>query len=621
MGSTNAPPAKKRRRGIFFLLLTLLLLGGIVSGGIAVWRQREAAGQFLTSLLSRWGWEVKTSTPPASPAATAEAPRRYQMEVFLDPAARRAEGNWQLSLRNETTQSLTELYFHLYPNAFRAPDATPAPAAAYRGGFNTGGIEVREIKVEGRPAAGEVKGTILRLPLERPLQPGKTVILEMQFQVDIPGLAYRFGQDEGVTVLGNWYPLLAVYDQQGWHLDPYLKIGDPFYSQMADYKVSVVLPTEQVVAATGWVEKETLLGQGKKRVELVARQVRDFALVCSDAFQLETKRINGITLRSYSWPQHAASARQAMEAAASALLFFSRTYHYYPYPQFSLVEVPMNGLSGMEYPLLVMLNSRLYAEKNTREQWESLVAHEVAHQWWYNLVGSDQFAEPWLDEGMAVWAAEVYLREQGQGGRRQKGQSRSANGSPGKVLQPLAAFSDAAEYYALAYYGGSLFWEKLEERLGAEKVKQIWRRIASQYCYRELSTAALLQLINEAAGENLQEFCLAQLGVQGIGLAAAPKAGEEKKGPDLAIAQAVTVVRGESMYVVIQVENRGTEAAGSFSVEVEEDRGKKWEQRLAGLPPGKSYTFSGAVSGPGTIRVDCHSEVEESDEENNRSRF
>jgi len=473
-----------------------------------------------------------------------------------------------------------------------------------------------------------VEGTVLSLRLPRPLPAGETVSLEMKFQVDIPQVAYRFGQAEGVTALGNWYPVAAVCDQNGWHLDPYVKIGDPFYSQVADYKVSVVLPTEQVIAATGWAEKETLLGQGKKRVELAARQVRDFALVCSDAFCLETRRINGFALRSYCLPQHVSSARQAMEAAAGALLFFSRTYHYYPYPQFSLVEVPMDGLSGMEYPLLVMLNSRLYTEKSAAGQWAPLVAHEVAHQWWYGLVGSDQFAEPWLDEGMAVWAAEVYLREQAPDRLAQKSQRRSGNEGPGKVWQPLSAFSDAAEYYALAYYGGSLFWEKLEERLGAEKVKQIWRRLAAQYAYRELSTAALLQVISEAAGENLQEFCLALLGAgpekpagPAAGASPQPKGEEKQEGPDLAVAESFTVVRGESKYAVIRVENRGTEAAGSFTVTVEEDSGRKWEQRLAGLPAGKSYTFSGMVSGAGTVYVDSRDEIKESSEANNRSRF
>ena len=590
-------------------LIFLLLLMGLALGGFFFYRQPA---------------EIRISQPAAVPPGSGSV-RSYQIDVVLDPAARRLAGVCRLTLQNDLQHSLGELFFHLYPNAFRSRDTTPAPPAAYPAGFVPGGMEVGEIKVEYQPAPAEVQGTVLRVSLPRALPAGGRVEVEIPFELTIPAVAYRFGQWDGVTALGNWYPVLAVYDESGWHLDPYLHLGDPFYSQAADYQVVLTIPTEQVVAASGLPESEEILGGGWKRILLKVAKVRDLALVTSARFHLETLQDGDITLRAYSLSGHEDSSRLALSAASRALQFYRRTFACpYPYRQFSLVEVPMQGLNGMEYPLMAMISSREFAFTSL-SQWQPLIAHEVAHQWWYGLVGSDQWREPWIDEGMAVWSTELLLRELNQTGPRRK----RAPPSPGSVLYTLEEFSDASEYYTLAYLGGSLFWEALEGHIGRDRVCQLWSALAAEYQFREISTYKLLELIDRVAGKAVGDFARGQLGI----LSTSPRAGASdsnavnniisgevgagSRQPDLTVENASVYRRGEKNCLIVRVMNRGTQAAGEFAIAFREPDSPGWVQKLAGLPPGRTYTFSCSTTGWGTAVVDCYDQVAESNENNN----
>jgi hypothetical protein len=563
---------------------------------------------------------VSSKQPAGTGPAVKTSARSYTIEASLQPRERLLTGVCRVSLTNEQDQDLSELFFHLYPNAFRSADRTPAPANAYPKGFGPGGMDVLEVEVNGEVTPGETTDTLLRVPLKNPLKPGGQLVVDMKFQVSIPPAEYRFGQYDGVTMLANWYPVLAVVDKSGWRNDPYYPLGDPFYSQAADYQVSLVLPTEQVVASTGSQGREEILRDGLKRVSMKADKVRDFAIVASDRFHLETLRDGEVTLKSYSLNGHDQNGRTALHAASQALRFYGEAFACpYPYGQFSLVEVPMDGLSGMEYPQLTMINVQEYAKSDLR-RWQPLMSHEVAHQWWYGLVGTDQCGEPWIDEGLATWSSEVFLRQQyGAAGSPRQGTP------PGRILRPLSDFTDRSEYYTLVYYGGSMFWESLENKIGYDGLLKVWRGLAAQRQYREVSTDDLLVLIEKEAGTDAAASCREFLGLKPENQAA-PGSGEKNlvnnivSGdlPDLTVKSAGVNRRGERNYVIIQVANQGSKPAGGFAVVLEEPDGPGWKQRLAGLPPGGSYTFNCPSDGRGTVVVDSQNEVQEQNEDNNR---
>ncbi|NPV90780.1 MAG: hypothetical protein HPY50_08410 [Firmicutes bacterium] len=562
---------------------------------------------------------------PAEKGQTVPGPARsYVIDASLQPKTRLLSGSCKVGLINEQSHDLNELFFHLYPNAFRSADRTPAPAEAYPMGFGPGGMDVLEVKVNSEVVPGQVTDTLLRVPLKNRLKPGGQVVVEVRFQVNIPLAEYRFGQFDGVTMLSSWYPVLAVADESGWKNDQYYRLGDPFYSQVADYQVNLVLPTEQVVASTGKQVREEILKDGLKLLVIKAERVRDFALVASSDFYLETLKDGELTLKGYSRKGHEGNGRTALHAASQALRFYGEAFSYaYPYGQFSLVEVPMDGLSGMEYPMLAMINTREYGKSDLR-QWWPLISHEVAHQWWYGLVGTDQCKEPWIDEGLAVWSSELFLRAQYRGA----GVPRSTVSPPGRILRPLSEFTDHSEYYTLAYYGGSMFWESLEGRIGNEGLLKVWKALAAKYQYREVSTAEILDLIEREAGGEAAASSREFLGLRPEKPAPAESGDQNPVNnivsgdlPDLVVKSAEVNRRGERNYLIIQVQNQGSQPAGPFTVVLEEPDGDGWKQSLAGLPPGRSYTFNCPSSGRGTVVVDSGNQVQEQDEDNNRRQY
>lgn len=697
----NAKISKKVRIGAW-LLLTIL---GLAAGIFLFWFTRYSAPVGGSELTVAEQTDLEQAiTQPAS----REVFRFYRIMVELDPDQRQLKGVCRLNLRNDQALPYQELYFHLYPNAFQDSKLTPAPPAAYRSGFSPGGMDLTEVRVEGMSVTKEVNGTLLKIWLPRPLLTGQSTTVEISFSVTIPQAAYRFGHFNGVTMLSNWYPILAVRDGAGWHLDPYSRLGDPFYSQVSDYEVSILLPADQVVAATGRVEAETAVSPAKKRIRLRAQQVRDFALVTSADFQVIFEPVNGVTVYSYYLPGHESGGELALQAAKQTLQYYNRTLCPYPYPQFSVIEVPMEGFDGMEYPMLAYLNSRYYTSKFSVRDWEPLVAHEVAHQWWYGLVGSDQYREAWLDEGLAVWLAERYLRDQYEQEGYQRNSSRLKKAaSLGPILRPLEEYTDREEYYALAYYGGSLFWEELEGELGPAKIQEIWHYLLWHYQYQEINTRLVLEAVNQVTADDYRDYFLARLGslpgeltigqagdlesmgLPGVGRAASldtpsaaatsgrqtplldpgkeqglktdeagptaaslpdtwalePRMGvlpedlgsyaelvtqepaetvwpKQSHGPDLIIKNLSLIERGEQCHLIIQVANLGDQAAGQFTVQVENQSGVFWQQKLAGLPAGKVYTFGCSGSFPsGWVNVDVHNEVVESNEQNNRRAY
>ncbi|NLC08173.1 MAG: hypothetical protein GX755_09465 [Syntrophomonadaceae bacterium] len=656
----NAEISKKMRIRAWLLLTILGLAAGIFLFWLTQYSAPVGGSELTVAEQTDLGQAI---TQPAS----REVFRFYRIMVELDPDQRQLKGVCRLNLRNDQALPYQELYFHLYPNAFQDSQLTPAPPAAYRAGFSPGGMDLTEVRVEGMPVKTEVNGTLLKIWLPRPLLTGQSTTVEISFSVTIPQAAYRFGHFNGVTMLSNWYPILAVRDGAGWHLDPYSRLGDPFYSQVSDYEVTILLPADQVVAATGWVEAETAVSPAKKRIRLRAQQVRDFALVTSADFRVIFEPVNGVTVYSYYLPGHESGGELALQAAKRTLQYYNRTLCPYPYPQFSVIEVPMEGFEGMEYPMLAYLNSRYYTSKFSVRDWEPLVAHEVAHQWWYGLVGSDQYREAWLDEGLAVWLAEQYLRDQyGQAGYQRNSSRLKKATSLGPILRPLGEYTDREEYYALAYYGGSLFWEELEGELGPAKVQEIWHYLLWHYQYQEINTRLVLEAVNQVTADDYRDYFLARLGgLPGeltVGKAQGPETDEagpttaslpdtwaleprtgvlpedlgsyaelvnqepaeiawpeQSPGPDLIIKNLSLIERGEQCHLIIQVANLGDQAAGQFTVQVENEAGVIWQQKLAGLPAGKVYTFGCSGSFPsGWVNVDAHNEVAESNEQNNR---
>jgi hypothetical protein len=339
---------------------------------------------------------------------TLDDPPRYILNVAVDFDALTVAGTAEIYYSNNEGEALDAIYLRLYPNADH---------------YEEGEARIDAVSVDGNAAPfsfEDAERTILKVPLSSPLEPDGQTWLQIAFVVTVPRRSDRFGYDEGVMSLGHWYPMLAVYDDEGWNLDPFMALGDAFYSDVALFTVHLTVPEDIVVAASG-VELERFLHRAPRATSVyVSGVTRDFALALSREYLTVSKQTGATTVTSYYWPDHEEGGRQALEVAADALEVYSARFGRYPYAELDVAETSFTILGapgGMEFPGIVFISSNFYLlEGLFASELEVVVAHDVARQWWYGLVGNNQVDEPWLDEAFATYASVIYLEDKGDPG-------------------------------------------------------------------------------------------------------------------------------------------------------------------------------------------------------------
>jgi len=432
----------------------------------------------------------------------------YQIQVNFDPGEKKIICSQRVKLRNNSSQEYTELFFHIYPNVFKTADSAPFPKAdmsrAYPEGFAPGYMIIHNISGNGEPLSYEIDDTILKVKLTRVLKPGKWITIDIDFTDIIPPSYGRYGYGKNTFNIGNWYPILAVYDERGWNKDPYYAVGDPFYSDVATYRVSILAPEGYTIAATGSLEEKKKQGQYVNWA-FTAGLVRDFAWVASDGFEVATKTVGDTRLAAYYMKPDVEAGKKALEVGASALEFFNEYFGQYPYKDYAVVASDFY-IGGMEYPNLVMIGRQLYSYSDDLEY---VVAHETAHQWWYGVVGNNEVKEPWLDEALTEYSTVLYY-EHKYG--REKGEEiydkmiykpyavYEATRGAGAILRSLDQFSDWMEYSAMIYSRGAIMFKKLEAKIGKDTLHKALRFYYRENMYKNATTSDFIKAINRASG-------------------------------------------------------------------------------------------------------------------------
>jgi len=392
----------------------------------------------------------------------------YDITLTVDPAAARVTGHQEIRYTNQEDGPLSSLYLRLFPNS---------PTYG-------GAMVVSRVTLAGEAVTPtvELEGTAMRLPLAPPLAAGESITLAMDFEVDVPTSGRTghglFSYRRGVMALPNVYPLIPVYDDEGWNVDIAPTHADDVYSDIAAYHVRITAPSSMRLIASGACSPETS-DEEMTTWTCEAAPMRDFVLVLGDRFQLRNGTAKGVVINSYFYTGHEAGGEKALAVAADALTVFSELFGPYPYAELDVVETP-NYLGGMEYPGLVVVEDNLYPGVAGVE-W--LTAHEVAHQWWFALVGSDQVDEPWLDEALTQYSTMLYYEQI-------YGEDRARNVRYGEFEQihrnlkrrgrdlpvGLPAQQYPAElYWQVVYDKGALYFHALRETVGDEAFFEILR--------------------------------------------------------------------------------------------------------------------------------------------------
>jgi len=469
------------RTNFFNWLLLVMVLTGCLAG------QQPVSSQTPVQ-------QEATSTPKkptAAPATeTATAPLDFQKQA-LQPAYRKEldqaqaipyyhlqldlnqkmtgyRGKLRLEYTNLEEQGLDSLFFRLFPNGGKS--------------YGEGALQIGQVTAAGKSAeaALSMDESVLEVLLPERIAPGEGIDVVIDFQGEIPedflGGGYGiYNTTRGVTVLSGWYPILAVFDDEGWNLDPVSGIGDSVYSDAAFYQVQVSVPDRDlIVAATG---VEVTGNDDDLHRTFTSGPVREFTLAFSREFEIIREVVEGIEVNVYARSEAEPAARQALEVAGRSLEIFTRRFGPYPYREFDLVSVPMRYAAGVEFPGLILIGESVM--QLDRGLWlDEVVAHEVAHQWWYNLVGSDVIDEPWLDEALTTYSSTLYFEEiKGEevylrvlSGYRERVKQIATEGSQQLVTDSLGSFEadqrTMRAYSPVVYAKGALFFQAVREKIG-----------------------------------------------------------------------------------------------------------------------------------------------------------
>ncbi len=405
----------------------------------------------------------------------------YSIEFVIADDLYHITGSEEVTYTNTEDVNLDEIQLRLFPNILG------------------GNMSVENVKVNGNEIKPKysLNNSLLILPLAESLKPKQTLTLSMGFSVTVPQtVELNYGVQayyEDVLALAHAYPMIAVYDDEGWNSEIPPQSGDVTYADMSFFVVTVDAPKDVTVVLSGREVSRQNNGD-RQQIKAEAGPVRDFYLAASPVYKVFTKEAGGVTLRFYTRSNLQKGAEYALDVAARSIQVYSERYAPYPYTELDFVSTPTYAL-GIEYPGMIAITEWIIDPDNG--YLEATVAHEVGHQWFYNLVGNDQLDEPWLDESLTQFATLQYFTDEyGQSGNEGfradiEGRWGYLNNAAIPVGLPVREYSDA-EYSGIVYGRGALFFEALRDEIGEDSFDEFIKTYTTDNAWK-ISTAEILR--------------------------------------------------------------------------------------------------------------------------------
>ncbi|WP_028297903.1 M1 family metallopeptidase [Olivibacter sitiensis] len=487
----------------------------------------------------------------------------YNIDVSLDDNKQLLRGSETILYKNNSPDTLEYVWFHIWPNAYK--DTTTAlfqqilndtSRREKLDDISYGYMDKLNFKVDGEKTKTEAHPNaqyidVVKLLLPKPLNSGDSVIISTDFEVQLPSYFSRSGYSEGQYMVCQWYPKPAVYDKDGWHEFPYLDMGE-FYSEYADYTVNITLPKEYVVGATGVLQNQDELQQYKevglynaqnrdnapKRYQYKGKgntktltyhmdNVPDFAwfaakdlVVQYDTLQLASSKIvDAFTYYHYS---DSTLWNKSIDYTKDAVKYYSEVVGEYAYPTVQVVEGPKNNASGgMEYPTITLITS----PDANEERLSGVIAHEVGHNWFMSMLGSNERLHTWQDEGLNSYVQFRYEAE------KYRASSIFGDAIPEEVKKlpaadfqgaiynailhipmdspidiPADEFASSEEYGLVSYVKTALWLYILEASVGQEKVDEALQNYFQLWKHRHPQPEDLKASFEQTLGVDLDGY-------------------------------------------------------------------------------------------------------------------
>jgi len=445
----------------------------------------------------------------------------YSMSVDVDVTNWQYTGTQKLIYTNHSPDTLTQVFYHLYFNAFQPgsemdvrsrtiadPDRRVGDRIAALTPAEQGFLKATSLTQDGVSLDYSTEETILVVPLKKPLAPHESTVLNMEFHGQVPVQIRRSGRNnaEGVALsMTQWYPKLAEYDKDGWHTDPY--IAREFYGVWGDFQVAFNIDSSYVVGGTGYLLEKTTLKGGKTRWVFDAPMVHDFTWAADPEYVHDTyPGPNGVTLNFYYKNNPALQENwKALQPVTAELLdYFNKAIGPYPYKQYSVIQ---GGDGGMEYAMCTLITGN--------RSFESLVgvtAHEMAHTWFQFLLATNESLHEWMDEGFTSYISSLAEHKVlAQDGDPLSGSYRGYNFLANSgVEQPLSTHADRyttnRNYGIAAYSKGAVFLAQLGYVVGEDVLAEIIKEYFKQWAFKHPEPRDFIRVAERVSGMNLDWY-------------------------------------------------------------------------------------------------------------------
>ena len=430
---------------------------------------------------------------------------KYVMNIDVSTQTNRFTGKQKLDYWNNSPDTLSRVFYHLYWNAFQ-PNSMMDNRSRRQGTISLrndrngnevpdwdprienriqnlkpeeyGYQKILSLKMNGRTQSYKVEETILEVRLDKPILPRSKVTFDMEFETQIPLQILRSGRDNPNTTvrysMSQWYPKMCEYDYEGWHPTPY--VLREFYGVWGDFDVSISIDKNYILGGTGYLQNANQVGYGyedagttvnrsaggKLTWHFIAPNVHDFVWAADPSYNHIFKKVrNGLTIHVLYKTADGTDAqwKQVLVAAEKALPFIEKTFGPYPYSQFSFID---GGDGGMEYPMATLI-----AGPNA---W----LHEWLHSWYYGMMGNNESLYPWMDEGFTNYAGarvRAFLENQTSSPVGTNNYNAYFSLAKSAKEEPLSTHADHYNtiyaYTSAAYGKGAIFLEQMGYIVGA----------------------------------------------------------------------------------------------------------------------------------------------------------
>ena len=482
------------------------------------------------------------------------------IEVTLNDEEHSLTGFIQMEYINHSPYTLNEIYFHLWPNAYKNQQTAFAKQQLearntkfyYSKSKDRGYIDKLEFRVDKKEVTWSYFGTyedIARLTLNEAIQPGESVLISTPFYVKIPNSYSRLGHVGQSYQLTQWFPKPAVLDEKGWHTMPYLDQGE-FYYEYGTYDVKITLPKNYVVGATGVLQNEDEIAwlnqkasktkdinefdafdtdfppsdSETKTLHYIQDNVHDFAWFADKRFHVLKGNItlpntdNEVTTWAMFTNKEAHLWKDALTYINQGLAFYSEKIGDYPYSHCTAVESALSAGGGMEYPMITVIG-----QSGSAEALEEVIVHEVGHNWFQGMLGSNERAYAWMDEGINTYYDNRYIKETHPKERevldiKNKFIDKLINYPEGEYpgyvqywekgliekdqpIQYPAGQYTGINYYSIVYGKAAQMFYVLENYLGQTKLDKAMQSYFQQYKYKHPQPQDLKRVLEEETGK------------------------------------------------------------------------------------------------------------------------